>query len=97
MEVTGPGPIQRSFPIQRPQAVTNKPTQQASSLPQSPQDEVEISPLAQKLQSLAQTGELRAARLAQIKAAIEAGEYETPDKLEAAVDRLLDELLSEES
>ncbi len=61
--------------------------------PELPKDELDISPLAKKL---AEAGDLRQARLAQIKAAIEAGEYETPEKLEAAVDRLLDKLLEEE-
>lgn len=36
--------------------------------------------------------EIRADRVAQIRAAIEAGTYETPDKIEIAVGRLLDEL-----
>jgi anti-sigma28 factor (negative regulator of flagellin synthesis) len=36
--------------------------------------------------------DIRAARVAEIRAAIEAGSYETPDKLEAAVGSLLDEI-----
>ena len=36
--------------------------------------------------------DVRALRLAQIKAAIEAGEYETQDKLDAALSRLFGEL-----
>ncbi len=34
----------------------------------------------------------RALRLAQIKAAIEAGDYETEDKLDAALSRLFEEI-----
>lgn len=38
----------------------------------------------------------RAERLAQIKAAIEAGDYETQDKLDAALSRLFEEISVEE-
>ena len=95
MEVTGPGSVSSSFPIQQPRSASDRPAA-VPQPPSTPQDELEISDVAKKLEALAESGELRQARLAQIKAAIEAGEYETPEKLEAAVDRLLDELLSEE-
>jgi anti-sigma28 factor (negative regulator of flagellin synthesis) len=36
--------------------------------------------------------DVRALRLAQIKAAIEAGDYETQDKLDAALSRLFEEI-----
>ena len=36
--------------------------------------------------------DVRALRLARIKAAIEAGEYETQDKLDAALSRLFEEI-----
>jgi negative regulator of flagellin synthesis FlgM len=44
------------------------------------------------LDELNRAPEVRAERLAQIKAAIEAGTYETPEKLEAALSKLLDEI-----
>ena len=40
----------------------------------------------------AEEPDARALRLARIKAEIEAGEYETPDKLDAALSRLFDEI-----
>jgi negative regulator of flagellin synthesis FlgM len=36
--------------------------------------------------------DIRADRVAELRAAIEAGTYETPDKLETAVSRLLNEI-----
>jgi len=42
------------------------------------------------------TSEDRELRLAKIKAQIDAGEYDTPDKLEAALGRLFDEIVLEE-
>jgi negative regulator of flagellin synthesis FlgM len=62
---------------------------QPSSL--SEVDRLDISP-AGELASRSLDGTNRAERLAQIRAAIEAGTYETDDKLDAAVDRLLDEI-----
>jgi len=87
MEVNGPGSVQRSVPIrQQPPAVAPK---AAGSPPASPQDAVEISSVGKLLDKASQSPEVRAARLEQIKAAINAGEYETPEKLEAALEKLL--------
>lgn len=54
------------------------------------EDQVEIS--AKRTGDKGEPPDLRALRLAQIKAAIESGEYETEDKLDAALSRLFDEL-----
>ncbi len=56
-----------------------------------PADQVEISAEAQPAEGES-APDVRARRLAQIKQAIEAGEYETPDKLEAALGRMFAEL-----
>lgn len=61
----------------------------------TPTDEVEISSAGRLLDQLQQSGLVRAERLNQIKAAIESGEYETPEKLEAALQRMLAEVQSE--
>jgi negative regulator of flagellin synthesis FlgM len=91
MEVNGPTSVSGVFP--------NRPTREplevqpaAESKPVSPGDAVEISPAGKLLDTLSQSSELRGERLAQIKAAIEAGTYETPEKLEAALGKLLDEI-----
>ncbi|WP_197443547.1 flagellar biosynthesis anti-sigma factor FlgM [Maioricimonas rarisocia] len=59
-----------------------------------PQDEVDISSAARLLDQL-NDPQVRAARLAEIKAAIDAGTYETEDKLEAALDKLLTDIRQE--
>lgn len=92
MEVTGPGSVQSAFPVKpsvRPMEPTG-PTAEPKTL--APRDEVAISAAGMMLEKLHESPELRAARLAEIKAAIEAGTYETPEKLEAALSRMLDEL-----
>lgn len=59
--------------------------------PDRPGDQVEVSPEA-LAGAKGEAPDERALRLAQIKAAIESGDYETPDKLEAALARLFGEL-----
>ena len=82
MEVNGPGPVQSAFPIKQVQPTTDI-EKTAQPGPVTPRDEVEISPAGKMLDELSQSSEVRAERLAQIKASIEAGTYETPEKLGA--------------
>ncbi|MBX6313759.1 MAG: flagellar biosynthesis anti-sigma factor FlgM [Isosphaeraceae bacterium] len=57
-----------------------------------PRDQVEISPLGQMLGGIDRLPEIRHERVEEIRRQIAAGTYETPEKLEVALDRLLDEL-----
>ncbi len=95
MDVNGPGSIQSSFPI-KPAQQNSEVQKPAITKPVSTQDEVEISPAGKMLDTLHQSSELRAERLAQIKSEIDAGTYETPDKLEAALGELLNEIHGDE-
>jgi len=54
-------------------------------------DSVEISAVSQFLQTL-QANPIREDKVASIRAQIAAGTYETPEKLDAAANNLLDEL-----
>jgi negative regulator of flagellin synthesis FlgM len=58
-----------------------------------PRDHVEISPLGQLLDGIAQLPEVRYEKVEEVRRQIAAGAYETPEKLEVALDRLLEELL----
>ena len=58
----------------------------------TPRDQVEISPLGQMLDGISQLPEIRQERVEEIRRQIAAGAYETPEKFEVAVDRLLEEL-----
>ncbi len=90
MEITGAGAVGGPGAV-RPTQLSG--TQQAESLSsggiQSPCDEVAISSTAQALGELDQAGQLHQARLEEIRAAIADGTYETPAKLEAALERML--------
>lgn len=94
MAISGPGPVQGGFPVRPTQATPPAAKPSAPSAITTPQDVVQISSAGKLLDELQNSGGMRAERLAKIKAAIDAGEYETPEKLEAALDRMLGELRS---
>ncbi len=54
-------------------------------------DQLDISSEAKMLSQLKVAGEIRADRVADIRAQIETGVYETQEKLDVAVSRMLDE------
>jgi negative regulator of flagellin synthesis FlgM len=53
---------------------------------------VDISPAAEAAVEAAESGGIRQDVVNRIRAQIAAGTYETPDKLDVAVERLLDEI-----
>jgi negative regulator of flagellin synthesis FlgM len=55
-------------------------------------DQLDISPAGQLAGQLADIPAIRADRVADIRAALANGTYETPDKLNTALERLLDEI-----
>ena len=55
-------------------------------------DELDISPEADFVAQARELPEIREDRVAQVRAQIEAGTYETAGKLDAALSRLLDEI-----
>jgi negative regulator of flagellin synthesis FlgM len=55
-------------------------------------DQLDISNEADMVSRARDLPEVRTDRVAEIRAAIESGTYETPEKLEVAVGRLLDEI-----
>ncbi len=55
-------------------------------------DTVEISTVAKLAAKVQQLPEVRTELVQRVKAEIEAGTYETPEKIEITVDRLMDEL-----
>jgi negative regulator of flagellin synthesis FlgM len=64
-----------------------KPAQSAGST-----DRVDISPAAEAAIQATETSEIRRDLVDQIRAQIATGTYETPAKLDSAVERLLDEI-----
>lgn len=95
MDVTSAGAIGGPSPI-RPAHLAPSQGVEASAPGglEAPQDEVRISSAARALGQLEPGTQIHEARLAEIRAAIADGSYETPEKLEAAVERLVTALNS---
>jgi len=84
--------IRRTTTIQNTKAVQLKPnntTNHVASGNAVPVDRLEISPEAQALQS---SGGIRGAKVAEVREQIASGRYETAEKIDAAVERMLDEI-----
>lgn len=91
MHVYGPSHLHGAQPV-------NPPHTSRVSKPAPPdysgaiQDELDLSEAAQLVDKLREVSEIRHERVAQIRAEIVAGTYETDEKLEIALGRLLDEI-----
>ncbi len=95
MEVNGLGSVPNLQPIGKADtSTTPSQTEVGGAQKIDTTDEVQISSAAEMMQQLGETSSLHTERLAQIKAAIDAGTYETPEKLEAALGKMLDEIQS---
>lgn len=70
---------------------TQNKTQSTQSSNSVPVDQLDISAEAQLMSTQAAGGEIRADRVADLKAQIASGQYETAEKLDAAVSRMFDE------
>jgi flagellar biosynthesis anti-sigma factor FlgM len=99
MEVQGPGSLQRSVPISSVNTPGKAGAAASGQTPASSKanDAVEISSAGQLLDKLSKSPEVRAERLAQIKASIASGDYDSDEKLEAALMNLLQSIVLNES
>lgn len=90
MEIHGPGHVSGPDPIQ-PNRTRISRYAETPSIAAGP-DKVEISDLARFKAVLAKVPDIRFERVEGLRAQIEAGTYETDEKLEVVVDKLLEEL-----
>ena len=65
---------------------------QGTNTLEQPSDEVEISEMAQVLESMATSSDVRQDRIDAIRQQIADGTYETDEKLNGAIERLLDDI-----
>lgn len=91
MEIYGAGGTQGPQPIYPRLAAFSVDSGQAVHAG-APRDQVEISPLGQMLDGISRLPDIRHEKVAEIRGQIASGVYETPAKLELALDRLMDEL-----
>jgi anti-sigma28 factor (negative regulator of flagellin synthesis) len=83
MSMTDVAPVQSTGPI-----VLTPPAAKTSAASAQPCDHLELSDVAMILARLAPQEPIRADKVAEIRAAIEDGTYETPEKLNYTMDRL---------
>ena len=86
MQINGPARIDRAQSISGPhRAAAPKPAD-------TPVDQLDISTEANLVDQVHQLPDVRTDRVAQIRAEIASGAYETDDKIDLALERLLDEI-----
>ncbi len=91
MQIRGTSNINTTSPINltaKPQAVER----QSVAAQIDTADQIEISNEAQMAAQLHETSGIRSERVAEIRDQIATGQYETAEKLEQAVERMLDEI-----
>ena len=79
-----------------PQSVEQVGAVNSASAPAEPaalNDVVEISTAAKLAAKIHEIPDIRADLVAQVKAQIEAGTYETPERIDATINRLMEDLL----
>lgn len=91
MHIQGTTHVHGPQALNAPHRVSTRPASPpASSLTGA--DQLDISREADMVSRARELPDVRAERVAEIRAQIQAGTYETADKLEVAVGRLLDEI-----
>lgn len=90
MEIQGPGGISGPNRME-PHRATVQRSDQAGELA-NVNDSVQISEQARMLEMLSQVPAVRMEKIHELKGLIQAGEYETPERLAVAVTKLMEEL-----
>jgi negative regulator of flagellin synthesis FlgM len=88
--VGGNNPVQKIYtkPVAKPaETQSAQPTHSTRAT-----DRLELSGAGHLLKALKAGGDIRADKVAAVRAQLEAGTYETEAKLDAAIDRLMDDL-----
>jgi negative regulator of flagellin synthesis FlgM len=92
MEISGVGPVHGPHSINPAHLNRSRACEGMSAL-NLPCDEVEISPMARMLEQVHSLPDVRASRVAALREAIDAGSYDTHERLSLALDRMIDELV----
>ncbi len=93
IEMVNIGPIQASGGMQSISGPRLDGVKPGGAVPNGiPIDRVEISQIARLISEVSSMPEVRAEKIAQVKVEIEAGTYITPEKIDIAVERMLQDL-----
>ena len=91
MQINGPSHLYGAQSLQGPPRTQGPVAKQPTDATQGA-DQVDISPQADLISRVRDVPDIRADRVADIRQQIEAGTYETTEKLDVALGRLLDEI-----
>ena len=91
MHIQGTNHVHGAHGINAPHFANRSQATQRNATP-GPVDRVEISVAAQEAAQTAETGPIRHALVNMIRAQIAEGTYDTPAKLDAALERMFDEM-----
>lgn len=94
MQVNGPSHLHGAHGVNGPHYNRNN-SPQANQASAAPSDQLDISPAALEAFEAQERGEIRTELVARVRQQIADGTYETPDKLNAALDAALDHILDE--
>lgn len=92
MHIQGPSYVHGAHALGGPHRAARAVADQPAASGRSISDEIQISDAGQFLAEVKQAPDIRADRVAAIQAQIASGAYETSDKFDLAVERLLDEI-----
>jgi len=91
MQIYGPAHLHGAQPVNAPHAArTNRPAETSGAGPI--QDELQLSDAGQLIEKAGDLPDVRWDRVNQIRAQIAEGTYETDEKMQVALGRLLDEI-----
>jgi len=90
MEIHGPGGVSGPNRIDLHRVQPERPAELET--PQQVRDRVEISEEARLLSKLAEVPEVRMDKNQELRQLIEAGRYETPERIAKAVEKILEEI-----
>ena len=91
MQIHGPSQIHGPHGINAPHFTQRTPESQSTSA-SGPVDRVDISPAAEAASKAAEAGGVRHDLVNLIRGQIAAGTYDTPEKMDIALERLLDQM-----
>jgi negative regulator of flagellin synthesis FlgM len=92
MQINGPSYIHAPHAANAPHATRGTQAAGAANTPASIGDQLDISAAGQLADRLSEIPDIRHDKVNALRAAIAGGSYETDDKLNVALDRLLDEI-----
>jgi len=93
MQIHGPAHVHGPQPVNPPHQAAPSSTTSSSSTPSvHAADQLDISQAARAASQARDSAPIRLDRVANIRSQIADGSYETSEKLDAALDRLLDQL-----